>query len=186
MMAVVWLTVVTILPGCAYTSYGRADTPTLAESSYRAADMLSQQTQGRITRDTTIHVGPVADIDKPAAVTAFGRTVGSQLAARFVQLGYGVDASSYDEMNGGAPQMAPPVAAPLYGGGAYGSPPAAPSSVTMTGQYAVAKREILVNLRFLDTASNKVVAAYDYSLPLTSDLKQLTRIAGENKGLFGF
>lgn len=161
---VLWVACV-LATGCVYAPYDNGHM-TLTESSYRAADMLSQQTQSQITRETAINVGMIGDIAKPAAVTAFGRTAGSQLAARLVQLGYRVEASSYSEMTGG---------------GTAG----APASVTLTGQYAIAQREILVNLRFLDTASGKVVAAYDYSLPMDSDIRALTKIDGESRGWFG-
>jgi hypothetical protein len=178
-----------MLPACtAAALMGGSDAdkykPTLAEASYRAADMLSQQTQAVLGRETPLQIGAISDIASPAAAAPFGRTVASQLAARFVQLGYNVSASSYDEMSGGAPAalpMAPPSGAAY---GAYGGP--APSSATLTGQYAVAKDDVLVNLRLLDTASNKVLAAYDYSMTMTGDIRELTAVPGAKKGFFDF
>ncbi|MBU0799724.1 MAG: hypothetical protein KKA05_01850 [Alphaproteobacteria bacterium] len=162
---------------------------TLAQSSYGAADMLSQQTQAIMTRDVPLQIGMIGDIAHPSAVTPFGQTIGSQMAARFVQLGYNVSASTYSEMSGGAPPptIMPPMGQNMYGN-AYGGGGAANtvSSAMLTGQYAVARDDVMVNLRLLDTTSNRVLAAYDYTVPLTRDVEELTTVPGTQKNLFGF
>lgn len=155
----------------------RAPEPTMAELTYRAADMLSQQTQAVMTRDMPLQIGQIHDITRPNLSPPLGKAIGGQLAARFVQLGYSVAANSFDEMNGGAPVMAAPNVMPAYGG-AYvpPSPINAPAAAILSGHYAVADDAVLVNLRLLDIAANKVLAAYDYTIPLTRDVKQLSRV----------
>jgi hypothetical protein len=151
----------------------RAPEPTMAELTYRAADMLSQQTQAVVTRDSPLQIGHINDITRPNLSPPLGKAIAGQLAARFVQLGYSVSATSFDEMNGGMPV---PVAIPPAYGGAYVSPPLnAPATAILSGHYAVADDAVLVNLRLLDIAANKVLAAYDYSIPLTRDVKELSR-----------
>lgn len=162
----------------------------LTEASYRAADMLAQQSQAFVTRDTTLTLGPIADIRNPSMVTPLGRTLGNQVAARFVQLGYHVSGASYDEMNGGVPPgMTPGVLNPPSGGaygGGYGGTGQQAAQATLTGQYAVADSDVLVNLRLIDVAQGRVLAAYDYSLPLSRDIKELARLDGERKSFFDF
>ena len=163
--------------GCSTMFRPRAPEPTMAELTYRAADMLSQQTQAVVTRDSPLQIGHINDISRPNLSPPLGKAIAGQLAARFVQLGYSVAATSFDEMNGGAPMVAPmPSAAPVYGGGAYTPVPVnAPATAILSGHYAVADDAVLVNLRLLDIAANKVLAAYDYTIPLTRDVKELSR-----------
>lgn len=186
--AAVFLLAMAVLSSCAGGSLFRTrENPSMAELSYRAADMLSQQTQGSVTRDTPLRIGRIVDIASSNASTPFGRTVGSQIAARFVQLGYTISAASYDEMNGGMTAAAPEIMTPpgVSYDNAYAPAPVT-ANVILTGQYAQAEDEVLVNLRLLDTAANKVMAAYDFSMPLTRDIRELAAIPGENKGWFGF
>jgi hypothetical protein len=186
--AVVFLLAMAVLSSCAGGSLFRAqEKPSMAELTYRAADMLSQQTQGSVPRDTPLRIGRIVDITSTNASMPFGRTVGSQIAARFVQLGYTISADSYDEMNGGMAAAAPEMMTPpgMSYGNAYAPAPVA-ANVILTGQYAQAEDEVLVNLRLLDATANKVMAAYDFSMPLTRDIKELAEIPGENKGWFGF
>jgi hypothetical protein len=57
----------------------------------------------------------------------------------------------------------------------------------ITGNYAVAKTRVMVNLRIVDAASNRVFAAYDYIMPLNSDIKNLLKSnRSKNTGIFGF
>lgn len=180
------------LGGCAVTGGGGAQPGvSLTQANYNAADMLSQQTQAVMSRDNLLRIGMIEDIAHPAAETPFGKTVASHIAARFVQLGYPVSAASYGEMSGGAPlpDYRPDFKPDYQAGGAYGSAyGAAPAArnVLLTGQYAVAKKDILVNLRLLDAGSNRVIAAYDYSLPMSRDLKKLVAVPGAKKNWFGF
>jgi hypothetical protein len=181
-----------VLGGCTAAalvagSGGEKQGVNLTQANYGAADMLSQQTQAVLGRDTVLQIGMISDIAHPAAETPFGKTVASHIAARFVQLGYHVSAASYNEMSGGAPlptYHVGGVADGAYNSG-YGAAPAARNAM-LTGQYAVAKHGVLVNLRLLDTASNRVIAAYDYTVPLTRDTEELVEIPGAKKGWFGF
>lgn len=182
-------------------SGGEKQGVSLTQANYGAADMLSQQTQAVLGRDTILQIGMIGDIAHPAAETPFGKTVASHIAARFVQLGYHVSAASYSEMSGGAPlpvyqggdqggagygggSLGGGGAGGAYGGG-YGARGAARNAM-LTGQYAVARHGVLVNLRLLDTASNRVIAAYDYTVPLTRDTEELVAVPGVKKGWFGF
>lgn len=150
--------------GCTTSVLGgsnAAQQQSMAQANYAAADMLIQQSKSLITPDTAVLAGTLSDMDHPAEMTAFGRVVVEQAAARFVQLGYNV--SLQDNMAGG------------------GGP-----AVTITGQYARAKKSVLISLRLMETQTGRLIAAHDYSLPLGSDVRELTKTAAEKNSLFGF
>lgn len=202
---------VPVLNGCAAVALIAAsgsEKPgaSLTQANYGAADMLSQQTQSVLNRDAILQIGMIADLAHPAAVTPFGQTVGNHIAARFVQLGYHVSAGTTSEMSGGAPPpqglsggygasaypdqqyQSPPFQAQQYPVQQYPAQPgtAPVRAAILTGQYAVAREGVLVNLRLLDRAGNRVIAAYDYTVPLTRDTTELVTLPGTKKGLFGF
>lgn len=179
-----------ILSGCAFGG-GRAPDPRagLKTSSYTATDNLIQQSRTVVTHETAIQAGPLTDIDRPSEQTAFGQIIIQQVSARLVQLGYNVTAS-----------LAPPGAMPMSGGdmmaagdSGYGAPPssygamAAPASLTLMGQYAHGKKEVFVNLRFVEAQTGRILAATDYTIPYDRDIKELMRSSvDKNSSFFGF
>lgn len=187
-----WLIPVLFLAGCTTSFLGGSVSSkkfNLTDSSYAAADMLVQQSKALVTPDTSLQIGVLADTNKPGELTAFGKMVAGQIGARFVQLGYNVTSSSFDEImmrreqqQGG---MLPPGSMGQYGGGQYngGYGSAGPANqATISGQYAVAKKEVLVNLRVMEPGSGRMIAAYDYSIPYTRDVKELTRSPSDKGG----
>lgn len=152
----------------------------IAQTNYAAADMLIQQSKSLVTADTPVQIGMLSDMDSPAEMTAFGRVVTGQIGARFVQLGYNVSSGDGMPMDNGGMGGGMGYAPAGNGGGAVSGP------VSITGQYALAKKTILVNLRLIEMQGGRVLAAYDYSLPLNSDTKELARTAADKNSLFGF
>lgn len=132
-----------------------------SESSYGAADMLAQQSRSFVTPETPLQIGRLSDMRAPQKMTAFGRIIASHVGSRFVQLGYNVVTA-----------MPVPVSVPgqePQNGMVQGMP----GGAMITGQYAIARRDVIVNLQVIDGQSGRVLAAYDYSLPLTADIKAL-------------
>jgi predicted small secreted protein len=164
----------------------------LTQANYGAADMLAQQSQGRITRDNRIEIGSIQDLAKPATVSPFGQYIAQNLAARYVQLGFPVSSQSYSEMSGGraaiaaSSDLASTQIITDYNQAYNPAPLSAARPVIITGQYAVAREDVLVNLRMLDMNNLQVLAAYDYSIPLTRDVKKLLEIPGQKKSIFSF
>lgn len=152
------------LAGCSalMETGARRNTASVAQSSYGAADMLIQQSRSFLTTDTPLEVGVITDLDSPNERTNFGSMVAEQIASRFVQLGYNVTISEMPAGQGAAGRS------------------------VITGRYAVARDGVLVNLRIVESGSGKVLAAYDYTVPKTPDVRELTRTDAEKKSLFGF
>lgn len=169
----------------------------LTETSYAAADMLIQQSKAFVHSDTPLQIGMLTDIQNPQRFTAFGRLVTSHIGARFVQLGYNVTTASFapmplydDTPSGGlaAGDMGGPamVTGQPYGIISQGSG-AGGNRAIITGNYALARHDILVNLRVIEEGTGRMLAAFDYSLPMTRDLEDLTRSGDEKEtGLFRF
>jgi len=156
---------------------------TFTQSGYSAADALIQQARGSLTPDTIIKAGVLTDINNPAAVSTLGRVLTAQVGARFVQMGYNVGSASFDEtmaLRQQSSQSSP------YGSNrsANGGPTSGP--VLIAGQYAMAHKSVLVGLRLIDIPTGRVLSAYDYDLPMTSDVRELAKTKIPPNAVIGF
>lgn len=178
------------LTGCAAYPAMSERPVQMSESSYNAADMLAQQFKGVMTPGMKLKVGTLADMNAPGEATPFGRLVADQIAARFVQLGYHVSSVLPADM--AAAQPMPPAGGTMASAPIAYSPDLRPDAASLeqaaliTGQYVVARREVLVNLRIAEWGTGRVLAAYDYSLPLTGNLEALTRTSRDEQASSGF
>lgn len=165
------------LAGCAVmedvkTALFDTRTVNLTDSSYGAADMLAQQARSRMTQQTPLRIAMLTDVTTPYEVTAFGQQVANQLGSRFVQLGYNVQSvplppAMMPELRGGQKAVSnspQPVQMGL-------SPSDGKGEAMVTGTYARFKDSIAVSLKILQGADQQVIAAYDYVLPMTRDLR---------------
>lgn len=175
-LGAVCLASLSVMSACSGTNF-RPFSPeyvNLTERSYGAADMLLQQSKNVITSETPLAIGRLTNIKRPSETNALGQIIASQIGARFVQLGYNV------------------TTAPALDAVAINSQPAAyveqgGDEAMITGHYAVARKDVIVNLRIIEESSGRVLAAYDYNLPLNSDVKELMAAEGEkSNSILGF
>lgn len=158
----------------------------LADSSYAAVDMMAQQTKSRMTVHTPLKIAVLTDVTTPTETTAFGQQVSNQLGSRFVQLGYNVqsvpmqpamiesaalDVGKPIPLNNGAPQAKQMGQQPTMGRG----------DALVTGTYTRMKDTMQVSLKILQAPDQKIIAAYDYTLPMTRDLREISMSAAERK-----
>jgi hypothetical protein len=137
----------------------------LAVSNYAAADMLIQQSRSFITTETPLMIRPIKDLDYPDEYTNFGRLVSEQIASRFVQLGYNVTTqTSTDQDPGNTPNV----------------------NTYISGHYAVARDALIVHLQVLASETGKVLAAYDYSVAKTRDVRELAKTREQKNSFFDF
>lgn len=154
----------------------------LAENSYAAADMLAQQAKAYMTHQTPLNTVILSNVAAPQETTPFGQQVANHLGARFVQLGYNVQALPL--LPGSVPDSAP-----MALSGAVPAPPprqmgmqaSSGRNVFLTGTYTRGKSEILVSLRMIQSPDQRVIAAYDYTLPVTGDLRPMAMTAAEHQ-----
>jgi len=157
-----WSAIATALPGCAGYYYGEKHGPTLgslmrenlAESSHAAARRLLRD--AALVPDAKVAVQALTDIDPAGAQARFGVVVAGQLASALVQAGVPV----------APPELARPAAAPAIG------LPAREPAPALVGSYAVSARQVYVSLRLVQPGQ-KLLAAYDYAVPLDDDVRVL-------------
>ncbi len=124
----------------------------LANASYAAADTLSQQTTKRFAKDRPLIVEDLQEIIDMNQKTIIanpkvGRIMSEQMRTRFVQLGYNVvDADSY------------------HGTGA--------AAGRVSGTYEILNGVMNVALRMHDNQTMRTTGVYDYSLPVTYEIKK--------------
>lgn len=152
------------------------DTGTLAQNSYGAADMLIQQSRSFIDKDTILEITPLTDLDNPGEITNFGHMISSQIASRFVQLGYNVVLSP---MEPGFENAAVPITAAEPGSGIA-------DKTMIAGRYARARNDVLINLRLIENGTGRVLASYDYAVNNTSDVRKLSKTQAEKDSSFLF
>lgn len=163
----------------ACTRYGGLQTGSntaIQSASYKAANELSKQSgapQG------TLAIATISDSSLIETSSPLGRMISDQLGARFVQLGYNVSEvrlrndinvqQSYDGVWDGEYVLSrdrTQLAAKTN------------ARSVVSGTYVVGSDSVLVNLRMIDVTSARVLAAYDYSLPMTDDVRRLVRSEG--------
>lgn len=154
----------------------------LTENTYAATDMLAQQTRAHMTPMTPLKMAVITNVSAPDEVTPFGQQLANNVGARFVQLGYNVQ--SLPLPPGMVSLSSAPL--PLDQSGApqprqMGMKPSGGGEALVTGTYMRGKNDILVSLRVIQSPDQRVIAAYDYTLPLTRELRDLTLTAAERK-----
>jgi TolB-like protein len=158
--------------------------PSIQTSNYKAADELSAQAPGR---DGAIAIATISDANNIETSSALGRMISDQLGARFVQLGYHVsEIRLRNDIN--VLQSADGMADGEYVLSRNRDELAARTNArhVVSGTYAVGANSVLVNLRMIDANTSRVLAAYDYTLPMNGDVRRLveTRAHSGDKNIF--
>lgn len=157
----------------------------LQDYSYDATDDLISDARFGARGSMPILVGTLNDVDKLERSSTFGRIVAEQISARFAQRGYNVaELKMRNSVN-----IKQGLGDPNESGefllsrdiGAIGGEHQAAAAVT--GTYAVAGREIMVNLKMIDVATGKVISATDYAVPLDSNIRGL--IGADSTSFYG-
>lgn len=123
----------------------------LANASHAAADILSQQAGNRFSKGRPLIVSDLQEIidmnkKKPTASPRVGQVISDQMRDRFTQLGYNVVQSNV-----------------YQGGGAPGE---------VSGTYEFVSGTMYVSLTMRDRGNGKVITLYNYSLPMTYDIRK--------------
>ncbi len=130
----------------------------LREKNYAAADYLLQQSGNYLNRTGTILAKPLVETDNPAAPSPLGRRISADVGARLAELGYNLNLK----------EVAAPADKVLYQ-----TPEAVPEFV-LSGSYLKKKDKIEVYLRLFENASQKIISAFNYTMPYDSELRKLS------------
>ncbi|MDB5490740.1 MAG: hypothetical protein JWO78_589 [Micavibrio sp.] len=194
----VLMTTMLLLSGCAVaeemqTTLFDTTKVNLTDSTYAATDMLAPQAKARITQNTPIRIAPLTDVAAPNETTAFGNQVANQIGSRLVQLGYNVQSVAAPPLAASdSPVQLTPVelsAAPKITQGPVKASVGRGGDCVVGGTYTRMKNTILVSLRIVQAPDQRIIAAYDYNVPLTGEIDKLSLSAAERRkketALFG-
>lgn len=123
----------------------------LTNASYAAADSISQQAGNRFSKERPLIVDDLQEIidmnkTKPIASPKVGQVISAQMRDRFTQLGYKVVGEGV-RTTGGAPGE-------------------------VSGTYEFVSGTMIVALKLTDRGTGEVITLYNYSLPVTYDIKK--------------
>jgi hypothetical protein len=135
----------------------------LTQKNYAAADYLQQQADTFLKKNATlIKAVPLRDVQQPDLPPArLGHLIPEQVGIRLAQLGYRVD---LDQVLTSADTnfMRPAIRS--------GEVP----DYTLSGTYLRRRKEIDVSLRIAGTQSGRVIASFDYTVPMNREMGDLS------------
>lgn len=154
-----------LLAGCAYSEVVGEGNYIIA-ASYRATDALIGIGKPQLDPEKPIIVATIVDIDDLERSSTLGRHVSESVSARFTQQQYQMiemkfQNSVYMKRDEGELMLTRQVRDIAN---------AHRAQAVVVGTYSRANTSVLVNLKVVRPESNIVIAAYDYTLPMSRDV----------------
>lgn len=146
----------------AATSHGVFSDPhvNLKEKNYAAADFLQSQIKDEISPHHNILALPLDEADHPGITSPFGSYVPEGIGLRLQELGYNVLLHNVT---------------PYGNQSLYPKPKSEPhADYVLRGAYAVKVKTVDVYLRMIDTSTQHVVGQFDYTMPLSREIKKMS------------
>ncbi len=169
MRKVVAILFAAVLSACAGPSYRAPEADEFVKANYAAVDRLLEAPAVPVERGVPLLVATVVNIDSLNQASRLGRLVSEQVAARLVQRGYMVvemKLRSNVYIREGTGEL-------LLSRDVRDLSRSYNAQVVVVGNYAVAWDYVHLTLKAVTVADNRVIAATNYSLPLTEDNKAL-------------
>lgn len=130
----------------------------LLEKNYAAADYMATPMKEYIDRTDLIAVRPLMQTDNVEITSPLGLKVSEDIGLRFMQLGFTV---ALNEVASGA------------NAGLYAAPKSSPAFI-FGGHYLRGRDNLDVHLRVTDAKTGQVVSAFDYAVPVTREIEELS------------
>lgn len=148
------------LGGCAAATlikeaenYIRLGDVNLKEKNYIAADYLAGLTHATVNKRDMIVPEPLMHANNSGMTSPFGYMVTEQIGARFAQLGYNVYMPDANNPNDPAVN--------------------ARKGIALRGTYMPGGGQASIALRLVNRETGKILGAYDYNLPVNSEVSEL-------------
>ena len=157
-----------LLPGCAQYYYGEHATATstdLVEANRIAADRLLQD--ALIDPDRPVLVATLVSVDQLGESSRLGRTITEQISGRLVQRGVLV----IEPRMRASLAMSPAQGELLLSREVREVSRSHDAQAVLVGTYAVSVRSVYVSLKLVHPVGNVVVAAVDYTLPMSDNVR---------------
>lgn len=133
----------------------------LTEKNYAAADFLIQQGINFVNKGDLIKATPLSESNEQHKVTKIAKIIPEEAGIRLAQLGYRLDlaeVTSSPDANYLKPQMI------------AGEEP----KFLIGGSYLRRRLEMDVSLRITEVKTSRVVAAFNYTLPMNRDINEIS------------
>ena len=135
-------------------------------ADYNAVDILLQQLPGILLIDSPILVASFVNLDNLNESSTFGRMVSEQISSRLKQNGYTtielkLRTNVFIKDGSGEFLLSRELSV-------IGTKHRAQAVVV--GSYAAASKKVYITVRIVNVADSKVLASYDYSMPMTYDV----------------
>lgn len=130
----------------------------LLEKNYAAADYMATPMKEFIDRLDLIVIKPLTETDNGVISSPLGMKIPEDIGLRFTQLGFTV---AMNEVAAGA------------NAGLYSAPKVEPKFI-FGGHYIRGKKTVDISLRVTDVKSGQVVSSFDYSIPVTREIENLS------------
>ena len=159
-----------LLPGCAQYYYGEHATATstdLVEANRIAADRLLQD--ALIDPDRPVLVATLVSVDQLGESSRLGRTITEQISGRLEQRGVLV----IEPRMRASLAMSPAQGELLLSREVREVSRSHDAQAVLVGTYAVSVRSVYVSLKLVHPVGNVVVAAVDYTLPMSDNVRGL-------------
>jgi len=143
-------------------SFFQREDVNLKEKNYAAADYLTQQTREFIKDGQLVRAEPLIDNQAPQIGTALARVIPEQVGVRLSQLGYTMDLRPVAGETEEANYLKPGSAAAVR-----------QASFILSGTYVRQRRDVAVNLRVTRVNDGRVVAAFDYMMPVDREISRM-------------
>lgn len=128
-----------------------------------AADYMNQTLSGYADETNLIRATPLHERLEPAISSQLGEIIAEQIGTRLSQIGYSVDLRGVSSADTTA-YLAP-------GSDIANQSPA----FILGGSYMQQDQKLQISARITDAKTGKAVAVFDYSLPLTHEIHDLSR-----------
>lgn len=130
------------------------------EKNFATADYLVGQARAFIKRNDLVVAEPLSDVHQPGMESEMSKMIPEQIGVRMSQLGYRMDlekVATSKDTNYLRPAKSDN-AKPKY---------------ILTGTFLRQRRDMDVSVRIVDAGNARVIAAFDYTLPLTREINEL-------------
>ncbi len=133
----------------------------LKEKNYAAADFLVGQMSSRVGKSSAILVQPLEEMDNAGISSPLGAYIPEGVGLRFSELGYRVWLHQV-AANGNSGLYSPP-------------PENSKPAFILKGTYKSNNDNLAVFLRLVNVRSSQVVASFDYELPLSREVRDMSK-----------
>jgi TolB-like protein len=161
-----------VAPGCASYYYGEVGAASglqadLLQANQQAADALLQS--ARLDPRASVLVATLVNVDRLGESSRLGRLCSEQIAGRLVQRGVPVTEVRLREQLA----LQPAQGELLLSRELREVSQAHQAQAVVVGTYAASPRQVFISLKLVRPEGNLVVAAQDYAVPMTAELRGL-------------